>query len=188
MLLSCSILPNPGRGTASVVPPHGNRVGRAGQSPDADHRLRDQRRPRPRRQPPHRNRRRDLHRARRPDHPTFELNNGLQVTKVDRRQGKPLQSERLTNNSTVRFTPAVPDGQRHHHHLPLRVLRHPQRGRDQPGRRHQARLSRRSHQHPALSRPLVPHDRPLHQPLHRRDAHPRPRRRAVVGAAAASPP
>jgi hypothetical protein len=40
--------------------------------------------------------------------PTFELNNGLQVTKATDAQGKPLQYERLTNNNTVRFTPAVP--------------------------------------------------------------------------------
>jgi tetratricopeptide (TPR) repeat protein len=40
--------------------------------------------------------------------PTFELNNGLQVTKATDAQGKPLQYERLTNNSTVRFTPANP--------------------------------------------------------------------------------
>jgi tetratricopeptide (TPR) repeat protein len=40
--------------------------------------------------------------------PTFELNNGLQVTKATDAQGKPLQYERLTNNNTVRFTPANP--------------------------------------------------------------------------------
>jgi tetratricopeptide (TPR) repeat protein len=40
--------------------------------------------------------------------PTFELNNGLQVTKATDQQGKPLQYERLTNNNTVRFTPAAP--------------------------------------------------------------------------------
>jgi hypothetical protein len=40
--------------------------------------------------------------------PTFELNNGLQVTKATDPQGKPLQYERLTNNNTVRFTPAAP--------------------------------------------------------------------------------
>jgi hypothetical protein len=40
--------------------------------------------------------------------PTFELNNGLQVTKATDPQGKPLQYERLTNNNTVRFTPANP--------------------------------------------------------------------------------
>ncbi len=40
--------------------------------------------------------------------PTFELNNGLQVTKATDAQGKPLQYERLTNNNSVRFTPAVP--------------------------------------------------------------------------------
>jgi tetratricopeptide (TPR) repeat protein len=36
--------------------------------------------------------------------PTFELNNGLQVTKATDAQGKQLQYERLTNNNTVRFT------------------------------------------------------------------------------------
>jgi tetratricopeptide (TPR) repeat protein len=40
--------------------------------------------------------------------PTFELNNGLQITKVTDAQGHPLESERLTNNSTVRFTLAAP--------------------------------------------------------------------------------
>jgi hypothetical protein len=40
--------------------------------------------------------------------PTFELNNGLQVTKATDQQGKPLEYERLTNNNTVRFTPAAP--------------------------------------------------------------------------------
>jgi Peptidase family M1 domain len=40
--------------------------------------------------------------------PTFELNNGLQITKVTDAQGHPLESERLTNNSTVRFTLATP--------------------------------------------------------------------------------
>jgi hypothetical protein len=44
--------------------------------------------------------------------PTFELNNGLQVTKATDQQGKPLQYERLTNNNTVRFTllNALPKG------------------------------------------------------------------------------
>src|ERR1700735_2927571 len=40
--------------------------------------------------------------------PTFELNNGLQITKATDPQGKPLQFERLTNNNTVRFTLATP--------------------------------------------------------------------------------
>ena len=40
--------------------------------------------------------------------PTFELNNGLQVTKATDQQGKTLEYERLTNNSTVRFTLATP--------------------------------------------------------------------------------
>src|SRR3984957_7911040 len=40
--------------------------------------------------------------------PTFELNNGLQVTKATDAQGKPLQYERLSNNNTVRFSPATP--------------------------------------------------------------------------------
>ncbi|HXC94381.1 MAG TPA: M1 family aminopeptidase [Edaphobacter sp.] len=40
--------------------------------------------------------------------PTFELNNGLQVTKATDSQGKPLQYERLTNNNTVRFTLGTP--------------------------------------------------------------------------------
>jgi hypothetical protein len=42
------------------------------------------------------------------NNPTFELNNGLQVTKATDTQGKPLQYERLTNNNTVRFTLATP--------------------------------------------------------------------------------
>ncbi|HEX3571137.1 MAG TPA: M1 family aminopeptidase, partial [Acidobacteriaceae bacterium] len=42
------------------------------------------------------------------NNPTFELNNGLQVTKATDPQGKPLQYERLTNNNTVRFTLATP--------------------------------------------------------------------------------
>jgi aminopeptidase N len=40
--------------------------------------------------------------------PTFELNNGLQVTKATDQQGKTLNYERLTNNNTVRFTLATP--------------------------------------------------------------------------------
>ncbi|MGH9598063.1 MAG: peptidase M1, partial [Edaphobacter sp.] len=40
--------------------------------------------------------------------PTFELNNGLQVTKATDAHGKPLEYERLTNNNTVRFTLAAP--------------------------------------------------------------------------------
>jgi len=40
--------------------------------------------------------------------PTFELNNGLQITKVTDAQGHPLESERLTTNSTVRFTLPTP--------------------------------------------------------------------------------
>ena len=40
--------------------------------------------------------------------PTFELNNGLQVTKATDAQGKPLEYERLTNNNTVRFTLPTP--------------------------------------------------------------------------------
>ena len=42
------------------------------------------------------------------NNPTFELNNGLLVTKATDPQGKPLQYERLTNNNTVRFTLATP--------------------------------------------------------------------------------
>jgi hypothetical protein len=42
------------------------------------------------------------------NNPTFELNNGLLVTKATDPQGKPLQFERLTNNNTVRFTLATP--------------------------------------------------------------------------------
>jgi tetratricopeptide (TPR) repeat protein len=40
--------------------------------------------------------------------PTFELNNGLQITKATDSKGQTLQYERLTNNSTVRLTPATP--------------------------------------------------------------------------------
>jgi Peptidase family M1 domain len=40
--------------------------------------------------------------------PTFELNNGLQITKATDAKGQPLESERLTNNNTVRFTLANP--------------------------------------------------------------------------------
>jgi aminopeptidase N len=39
---------------------------------------------------------------------TFELNNGLQLTKLTDSTNKPLQSERLTNNSTVHITLATP--------------------------------------------------------------------------------
>ena len=39
---------------------------------------------------------------------TFELNNGLQLTKVTDAKNQPLESERLTQNSTVRFTLATP--------------------------------------------------------------------------------
>jgi tetratricopeptide (TPR) repeat protein len=42
------------------------------------------------------------------NNPTFELNNGLQVTKATDPKGKPLEYERLTNNNTVRFTLATP--------------------------------------------------------------------------------
>jgi aminopeptidase N len=40
--------------------------------------------------------------------PVFELNNGLQITKVTDASKKPLEAERLTNNSTVRFSLANP--------------------------------------------------------------------------------
>ena len=40
--------------------------------------------------------------------PVFELNNGLQLTKVTDANRKPLEAERLTNNSTVRFNLANP--------------------------------------------------------------------------------
>jgi len=40
--------------------------------------------------------------------PVFELNNGLQLTKVTDSNRKPLEAERLTNNSTVRFNLATP--------------------------------------------------------------------------------
>jgi hypothetical protein len=40
--------------------------------------------------------------------PSFELNNGLQLTKATDAKGQPLESERLTNNSTVRFTLLTP--------------------------------------------------------------------------------
>jgi hypothetical protein len=40
--------------------------------------------------------------------PIFELNNGLQITKVTDAANKPLNSERLATNSTVRFTLATP--------------------------------------------------------------------------------
>ncbi len=42
------------------------------------------------------------------NNPTFELNNGLQVTKVTDPKGQKLEYERLTNNSTVRFSLANP--------------------------------------------------------------------------------
>jgi aminopeptidase N len=40
--------------------------------------------------------------------PVFELNNGLQISKVTDANRKPLEAERLTNNSTVRFNLANP--------------------------------------------------------------------------------
>jgi len=40
--------------------------------------------------------------------PIFELNNGLQITKVTDANKRPLEAERLTNNSTVRFSLANP--------------------------------------------------------------------------------
>jgi hypothetical protein len=40
--------------------------------------------------------------------PVFELNNGLQLTKVTGPDKKPLESERITTNSTVRFSLANP--------------------------------------------------------------------------------
>ncbi|HMF64660.1 MAG TPA: M1 family aminopeptidase [Edaphobacter sp.] len=40
--------------------------------------------------------------------PVFELNNGLQITKVTDASKKPLDAERLTSNSTVRFSLATP--------------------------------------------------------------------------------
>jgi tetratricopeptide (TPR) repeat protein len=40
--------------------------------------------------------------------PTFELNNGLQVTKATDPKGQKLEYERLTNNNTVRFTLVTP--------------------------------------------------------------------------------
>ena len=40
--------------------------------------------------------------------PVFELNNGLQISKVTDASKKPLEAERLTNNSTVRFNLAAP--------------------------------------------------------------------------------
>jgi hypothetical protein len=40
--------------------------------------------------------------------PSFELNNGLQLTKATDAKGQPLESERLTSNSTVRFNLANP--------------------------------------------------------------------------------
>lgn len=39
---------------------------------------------------------------------TFELNNGLQITKLSDSSKKPLQSDRLSNNSTVRVTLPAP--------------------------------------------------------------------------------
>jgi tetratricopeptide (TPR) repeat protein len=40
--------------------------------------------------------------------PTFELNNGLQVTKATDPKGQKLEYERLTNNNTIRFTLVTP--------------------------------------------------------------------------------
>ena len=40
--------------------------------------------------------------------PVFELNNGLQITKVTDANRKPLEAERLTSNSTIRFSLANP--------------------------------------------------------------------------------
>lgn len=40
--------------------------------------------------------------------PIFELNNGLQISKVTDAKGKPVESERLTNTSTVRFNLQTP--------------------------------------------------------------------------------
>ena len=42
---------------------------------------------------------------------TFELNNGLQITKLTDAKNGPLQSERLTTNSTVRITLRDADGE-----------------------------------------------------------------------------
>ena len=39
---------------------------------------------------------------------SFELNNGLQITKLTDATRKPLQNERLSTNSTVRVTPTTP--------------------------------------------------------------------------------
>ncbi len=51
--------------------------------------------------------------------PTFELNNGLQITKATDAKGQPLESERLTNNNTVRFTlvNALPKGTTTTYHI-----------------------------------------------------------------------
>ncbi|MEI9980023.1 MAG: M1 family aminopeptidase [Edaphobacter sp.] len=51
--------------------------------------------------------------------PTFELNNGLQITKATDAKGQPLESERLTNNNTVRFTlvNALPKGATTTYHI-----------------------------------------------------------------------
>ncbi len=106
--------------------------------------------------------------------PVFELNNGLQLTKVIDAAQKPLDAERITTNSTVRFNLANPIPKGKLDHLDLRVLRHSEGSGDQPGGRHQLRFGAGSDQRAAVSRPLVSDGRALYQPLHRRDAHPRP--------------
>jgi aminopeptidase N len=42
------------------------------------------------------------------NNPTFELNNGLQLTKATDAKNQPLESERLTSTNTIRFNPSNP--------------------------------------------------------------------------------
>ena len=64
---------------------------------------------------------------------SFELNNGLAITKLTDKAGNALNSERLTSNSTVRHHAAGAAGQGFGEYVSLRVFGHPYRLRHQPG-------------------------------------------------------
>ena len=92
--------------------------------------------------------------------PVFELNRPANH-KITDAASKPLQSERLANDGTIRFTLATPLPKGTTTTLHLRIRGHHHRQRRRPRRRPQARRHPGAHHLPALPRALVSHHRPL---------------------------
>ena len=89
---------------------------------------------------------------------TFGFHPALKVTKITDDAGKLLEAERTADGS-IRVTTNTPFRRRPNRPLDLRLRRHHHRQRRRSGRGAQARRHSGAHQLPALSGPLVSHDR-----------------------------